>query len=562
MSIRLTENALERTARLLSSNYGINVVFKDKACHTDGKTIYLPPLPDNAPEDLVDAMQGYLDHETGHILFSDFTPNKALSEDQALYACVNTIEDVRVEQRMVELFPGSEYNLKNAHTWIYSSIKDNWKALNSFEKALAGLFLKLKYEDTEFVNNFIEPEVKEVIDKAHASLDDPKKLKSTQEAVDEGTKLYELLKALVPPPPPSCEGKEGKGTGDPKDGHGKPSVSKGNDLFKSAVGLEAIVSVQDLASVLKQAAKSAYAHNQSSDSTYRIWSTQNDKVFKAVAQERSHNGKTLQSLRDSSNHITNAMRQRLVNSLRAMQQRRWQGGKEEGKLDTRSLYRAFGGGQAIYKQRTDKLTLNTAVAMMVDHSGSMSGSQLQLAGQAAILLGDVFNVIKVPFMVYGYSTEGYYDRGDSGVQTVEYARWGSLWLKIYSEFNDHWETAALKLANTQEHVKENTLDGESLKYGVQRLLARPEKRKIMVVLNDGEPYPGSKGNVGRCQKYLKNVVAASIAKGVEIITFGIHTDNVKHYYPDWVVINNLEDLVKQPLAKIDEKLRKGMYRRL
>jgi len=254
------------------------------------------------------------------------------------------------------------------------------------------------------------------------------------------------------------------------------------------------------------------------------------------------------------------MHHKLINTLRASAKRRWGGGRPEGRLDARQVHRAIlGVSQDVFKTRQKKVTLDTAVVLAIGHSGSMSGRALELAAESAIVLGDVFDPLKIPFMVYGYSTCGI---PRTAPRTVEeqnaYSRWSNLWIRY---FDESWRTGALKLTQARENCQNNTLDGESVLHGIQHLLARPEKRKILLVMNDGQPYPGY-GHTGWCQGYLKSVMAAGTRAGVEIIAFGIQFANVKEYYLDYVIINNLEDLVREPLRKIDKILREGMLRTL
>jgi cobaltochelatase CobT len=156
--------------------------------------------------------------------------------------------------------------------------------------------------------------------------------------------------------------------------------------------------------------------------------------------------------------------------------------------------------------------------------------------------------------VYGYSTESAIE---VPADTSAYARWGRLWIRYYRDFTESWDKGALRLAGSEHRCMNNTLDAESIKHGIRRLLQRPEKRKILLVFNDGMPYPGH-GDVGKCQQHLHDVIASAKSVGVEIVAFGIQDDDVKHYYPNHVVIKNLQDLVAQPLQVLDKLLREGV----
>ena len=71
IAVKRFESVLERVAKMLSSRFGIKVVFKSDICATNGKVIYLPSIPSNASTEFIEALQGFLDHEVAHIIFSD-----------------------------------------------------------------------------------------------------------------------------------------------------------------------------------------------------------------------------------------------------------------------------------------------------------------------------------------------------------------------------------------------------------------------------------------------------------------------------------------------------------
>ena len=88
---------------------GINAYVKaDKT----GKPIEvnLPYLPDNATEEICFAIQGFLDHEVAHILFSDFNVAGVASKE-GIHSLVNILEDARIEKAMAAKFTGSGHNL-------------------------------------------------------------------------------------------------------------------------------------------------------------------------------------------------------------------------------------------------------------------------------------------------------------------------------------------------------------------------------------------------------------------------------------------------------------------
>jgi len=74
--------------------------------------VNLPYLPDNAGEDLCNAIQGFLDHEVAHILFTEFTVmSKAMAQGKRIGYLLNALEDPRIEKCMAKRFQGSAHNL-------------------------------------------------------------------------------------------------------------------------------------------------------------------------------------------------------------------------------------------------------------------------------------------------------------------------------------------------------------------------------------------------------------------------------------------------------------------
>lgn len=556
--IRLVENSVERTARMLSREYGIRVVWKGSKAMTDGKTITLPVLPDDAPDELLEAVQGYLDHETAHIIFTDFKvfTDPKLSEEQRF--CINVVEDVRIEDCMGKLFPGSPYNLRKVHNWVAKKLTEHWSEINQFRRACAAYFYHQKFgADEEFYRDIVDAETKELVEKCVTAVGTYDQINSTQDSVDAGLRMYEVLKeeAEQEKEERQKQEEENKAAGVVSTGEFRQRGKDGKPIITSIGELGEELSAE-AAAVVQKFANDNYKHNQE-ESGYLVYSTANDTIEPMPDGDLARDGEQLRRLREESRELTSVIKTRLVNSLRAMSKRRWLGGKEEGKLDSHRLHHAIMGiSDNVYKQLTDKMHLNTVVGLAIDHSGSMDGTKLELAGKAAIVLGDALNTLRIPFMVYGYSTEGP-GRGGTPADTAPYARWGSLWIRYYRDFEERWEKGALRLAGSMHNCKANTLDAESVKHGIRRLMLRPEKRKILLVFNDGMPFPGY-GHVGRCQQHLHDIVASAKSVGVEVIAFGIDSDDVKQYYPNHVVIHKLADLVSEPLVMLDKLLRGGV----
>lgn len=200
------------------------------------RAVYLPMLPENATDELCDAIQGFLDHEVGHVLFT--TP-AALIEAQKLgeegASIHNMVEDTFVERKMGTAFRGSESNLDRVrHFYIKHFVASNLAAARKSgdeQKELAVLFpaiirsLAGQFTFTEFLKNdgsAIADKVMKIISSLAA---DVEAVNSTAEAVEVTKKIIEKLKQEKPPQPkpqPQPQQKPEKGEKQEKGDKGEP----------------------------------------------------------------------------------------------------------------------------------------------------------------------------------------------------------------------------------------------------------------------------------------------------------------------------------------------------
>jgi cobalamin biosynthesis protein CobT len=83
--------------------------------------VNLPALPDDASEELIDATQGFLDHECAHILFTDseWLAKAAGTPMQQLH---NVLEDIFIEKAMRRAYKGSARNLSTTWGFLQSKL--------------------------------------------------------------------------------------------------------------------------------------------------------------------------------------------------------------------------------------------------------------------------------------------------------------------------------------------------------------------------------------------------------------------------------------------------------
>lgn len=230
---------------------------------------------------------------------------------------------------------------------------------------------------------------------------------------------------------------------------------------------------------------------------------------------------------------------------------RHQYGVKRGDLHKASLHKvvvrdAPGYNERVFKKKIDSDTLDTCVQLVVDLSGSMSGTKVMHAAYSAYLLQHVLgNTLHIPVEVVGFSTINT-DDWNKELHAMHIFR--KFAQKKMSE-----EAFKINFQSCQEYALANNLDGDSILWSYNRILQQKQKRKVMIVLSDGSPA----GNTGGTDLYgyTKTVIEA-IEKDsrVDIYGIGIMDTNVKDLYKDHCVINNAGELEKAVLSVIDRKV--------
>jgi len=109
---RSLKQAMPIVAAALGRKFGVEVRVGGQEACTDGRTIQVPTLPDNAA--LLPVAWGYLAHEAAHLRYTDFAIyQQAASVGDALQVNLqNILEDIRIEQALAIPYPGTRDTLQ------------------------------------------------------------------------------------------------------------------------------------------------------------------------------------------------------------------------------------------------------------------------------------------------------------------------------------------------------------------------------------------------------------------------------------------------------------------
>jgi cobaltochelatase CobT len=290
---------------------------------------------------------------------------------------------------------------------------------------------------------------------------------------------------------------------------------------------------------------------------YRAFTTRFDEVVGAedlcdpeeLARLRSYLDKQLQHLQGVVARLANRLQRRLL----AKQNRAWEFDLEEGMLDPARISRVIiDPFQPLsFKREKDTNFRDTVVTLLLDNSGSMRGRPITVAATCADILARTLERCGVKVELLGFTTRAW--KGGQSRESWLAAskpqnpgRLNDLRHIVYKAADAPWRRARknLGLMMREGLLKEN-IDGEALDWAHKRLLARPESRKILMMISDGAPVDDSTLSVNPgnyLERHLRYVIEDIETRSpVELIAIGIGHD-VTRYYRRAVTIVDAEEL--------------------
>jgi cobaltochelatase CobT len=251
--------------------------------------------------------------------------------------------------------------------------------------------------------------------------------------------------------------------------------------------------------------------------------------------------------------VVGRLANRLQRRLMAQQNRSWDFDLEEGTLDPARLVRVvIDPMQPLsFKQERDTKFRDTVVTLLLDNSGSMRGRPITVAATCADILARTLERCGVSVEILGFTTRAWKggqsrEAWISAGKPANPGRLNDLRHIIYKAADSPWRRARrnLGLMMREGLLKEN-IDGEALMWAHQRLIGRPEARRIMLVISDGAPVDDSTLSVNSghyLERHLREVIAEIETKSpVQLIAIGIGHD-VTRYYRRAVTIVDVEQL--------------------
>lgn len=309
---------------------------------------------------------------------------------------------------------------------------------------------------------------------------------------------------------------------------------------------------------------------------YTIYTRDYDETIAADQLASSEELDSFRQLLDDKlkqySNIHSQLATRLQRLLLAQQVREWDYDQEDGLIDNARLARLVvrPDMREIYKIERESDFRDSVVSLLIDNSGSMRGRPITIAALSADILARTLERCGVKIEILGFTTRDWKGgmarkHWESHAKKSNPGRLNDLRHIIY-------KPADMRLNKTRRNLglmlkdgvlKEN-IDGEALLWAHERLLSRPEQRRILMVISDGAPVDDSTlstNSSGYLDRHLREVIEMIETKSdVELLAIGIGHD-VTRYYKRAVTIHEVDQLGDTMLKEMTKLFSEDEYYR-
>ncbi|TAE34782.1 MAG: cobaltochelatase subunit CobT [Alphaproteobacteria bacterium] len=278
---------------------------------------------------------------------------------------------------------------------------------------------------------------------------------------------------------------------------------------------------------------------------YAIFSTQHDEIIRAehlaspeeLIRLRAELDKKLAQVQGTFARLA----ARLQRVLMARQIRHWTFDEDDGLIDSSRLAQLICNPlhRHIYKREHDDASKDTIVTLLLDNSGSMRGRPITIAALSSDILVRVLERAGIKVEILGFTTKewkggAHYKAWVAAGKPAHPGRLNDLRHIIYKSADMPWRRARSHLGlMLKEGVLKENIDGEALVWAYQRLRARHEERKILMVISDGAPVDDatlSANHPAYLDKHIRSVIQHIQDEGaIELVAIGIGHDVTRYY---------------------------------
>lgn len=543
------KNALPIVAAAYGEKFGVKVLIQGQDAFTDGERIVIPTANPDDPH-YQQIAWGYLAHEAAHIRHTNFDMVQKASSKPIRKALLNIIEDVRIENELAKDYPGTRRSISqvieymvdtqqmcvpeqlepasNLQAWLLFRLRCHFLG----QKALTPLYQAVD----ERVRQLFPAAA---MSRLSAMLTAVPSLVSTGEVLKLVDAIVSMLEEESRPPQDESDADNGNDIGqDASNYSNNSSDSQTPEADSSAMGDAAETGDSDnsdQADNLRQALEASAA--QFEPDTFA-------QVAEVLSEQaEGHQGVTPLSLPQAEHAMLGdeailtlsasesaQIRARLRGMVQSSQDNRNHAKRHGLRVATHRLAASQAGESRLFIQRQPRIAPNAAVHLLVDISGSMgkpigegNRKYFHVANEAALALAMALEGIPgvVPAVSYFPGIH----------QEVSIALLPKQSVRHRAACFDQKPRGCTPMA-------------QAMWFAANSLLAQKQKRKLMIVLTDGDPddWAATHDIVDRCKR-----------SGFELLGIGIQTRSVEKFFPQSIVINDVKDL-KRELFEVTQQL--------
>jgi len=580
------KTALTGAARAIGHDSEAEVAWTAEAPAIQGKSLRVPMPGRTLPPDQAREARGFADSFALRLRHHDEgLHRRAMPAEPEARACYDAIERVRYEALGENNYTGMRDNLASAveqrtandpivratsagevpiHTALALLLREQLTGQPAPEAAREGV---------ELVREFVESRTGDDFERLALTLDDQKAFQSL--AIDMLRHL-ELVEAEAVDEPGEDESGDDETGGD--DDSDDENDDGGQELRQEQVAGDSGEGDGDEETTEEVESETEMSEGEPGDEgeegmmpvrpnrpwtdlpetfDYKVFTEEFDEVveatelcdFEELDRLRAYLDSQLTGLQGVVTRLANRLQRRLM----AQQNRSWDFDQEEGLLDAARLARVVvsPGHSLSYKVEREQEFKDTVVTLLLDNSGSMRGRPISIAAISADIMARTLERCGVKVEILGFTTRAWKggqsrEKWLASGKPATPGRLNDLRHIIYKKADEPMRRArkSLGLMMREGLLKEN-IDGEALIWAHNRLLARPEDRRILMVISDGAPVDDSTLSVnsaGYLETHLRKVIDwIEKQSPVQLVAIGIGHD-VTRYYKRAVTIMDVEQL--------------------
>ncbi len=599
---RVTRILSDKSIKVVQQGMKVGVEYDAQGAPT---TVFLPSLTDNPSNELITAIQGFLDKEVSTLLYTEHktrhnylatTPQFKQGMPKGLQ---EIIEDSRTERAMRQDFRGSAANFNSNHDFAVREIlgpdfdketdPDKKRAMLALPavRAAAG---ELAYEE------FMDGKWEAMGNLGGAILhyaDAIRACGSTKESFELTRKIIKKFEDLEDENEDQQEGQSpgasGGELGESSDGMGSSDEANldgknenmddvessdgpggGSDTQQGITKFKELDFAFDATNFDKKMEDKIrkIAGTEAKAAKYIPFSRQFDYVGplpnpeKALA--RYPEARTAHKIMDDAVKNSHVIQQQIQKLFMSKALVRWEPGLKRGKINASALSKLRTGDDRVFRKKIETDARNVAVSLVIDMSGSMSCSKIQYACQAALMFSQVLTTLNIPHEISSFSTySGHYGaaigkhmgtadevnkmlsgRHDTGHGGIEYARFAPIANYILKGFDERLQENTKRLIALIPESYQNLMANNVDGESIDvcgRRLLCRKEQKKVMIVMS-DGSPAADGYGNQQVTHLKAVIKGLTAAGVEMLGLGLLDQSVKQFYPKAQVVNRAEEI--------------------